>query len=97
MRLVRNAKQIALLAIGIANQKYGAELLKQQEVLMSISDIIMEALAMESSLLRSRKFEATALGPLNVVPPSFLCFEPAPFLRPFDAFDEQLESSRQSF
>lgn len=55
MRLVRNAKQIALLAIGIANQKYGTELQKQQEVLMSISDIIMESLAMESSLLRSRK------------------------------------------
>jgi len=55
MRLVLNAKQIALLAIGIANQKYGTELQKQQEVLMSISDIIMEALAMESSLLRSRK------------------------------------------
>jgi hypothetical protein len=55
MRLVHNAKQIALLAIGIANQKYGTELQKQQEVLMSISDIIMESLAMESSLLRSRK------------------------------------------
>jgi alkylation response protein AidB-like acyl-CoA dehydrogenase len=55
MRLVHNAKQIALLAIGIANQKYGTELQKQQEVLMSISDIIMEALAMESSLLRCRK------------------------------------------
>jgi pimeloyl-ACP methyl ester carboxylesterase len=32
--------------------------------------------------------EAAALGPLNVAPPSFLRFEPAPFLRPFDAFDE---------
>jgi pimeloyl-ACP methyl ester carboxylesterase len=32
--------------------------------------------------------EAAALGPLNVVPPSFLRFEPAPFLRPFDASDE---------
>ena len=55
MRLVHNAKQITLLAIGIANQKYGTELQKQQEILMSISDIIMESLAMESSLLRSRK------------------------------------------
>jgi pimeloyl-ACP methyl ester carboxylesterase len=32
--------------------------------------------------------EAAALGPLNVAPPSFLRFKPAPFLRPFDAFDE---------
>jgi alkylation response protein AidB-like acyl-CoA dehydrogenase len=61
-RLVRNAKTIALLAIGIANQKYGAEVQKQQEVLMSISDIIMEALAMESSLLRSRKLAASGRG-----------------------------------
>ena len=33
--------------------------------------------------------EAAALGPLNVAPPSFLRFEPAPFLRPFDASDER--------
>ncbi len=32
--------------------------------------------------------EAAALGPLNVAPPSFLRFEPAPYLRPFDASDE---------
>jgi pimeloyl-ACP methyl ester carboxylesterase len=33
--------------------------------------------------------EAGALGPLNVAPPSFIRFSPAPFLRPFDAFDEE--------
>jgi alkylation response protein AidB-like acyl-CoA dehydrogenase len=62
MRLVHSAKQIALLAIGIANQKYGTELQKQQEVLMSISDIIIEVLAMESSLLRSRKRSVSGKG-----------------------------------
>jgi alkylation response protein AidB-like acyl-CoA dehydrogenase len=62
MRLVHNTKQIALLTIGIANQKYGTELQNQQEVLMSISDIIMEALAMESSLLRSRKSAVSGKG-----------------------------------
>lgn len=31
--------------------------------------------------------EAAALGPLNIAPPSFLSFDPARFLRPFDAFD----------
>jgi alkylation response protein AidB-like acyl-CoA dehydrogenase len=62
MRLMRSAKQIALLAIGIANQKYGTELQKQQEVLMSISDIIIEVLAMESSLLRSRKRAVSGKG-----------------------------------
>jgi hypothetical protein len=33
--------------------------------------------------------EAASLGPLNTVPPAFLRFEPAPFLRPFDAFDSR--------
>jgi pimeloyl-ACP methyl ester carboxylesterase len=32
--------------------------------------------------------EAATLGPLNVAPPSFVKFAPAPFLRPFDEFDE---------
>jgi alkylation response protein AidB-like acyl-CoA dehydrogenase len=62
MRLTHNAKQIALLAMGIASQEFGTELQKQQEVLMSISDIIMEALAMESSLLRSRKRTVSGKG-----------------------------------
>ena len=54
-RLVSNAKKIALFTIGIAHQRYAAELEKQQEVLMNVSDIIMETFAMESSLLRRRK------------------------------------------
>ena len=33
--------------------------------------------------------EAMALGPLNIAPPSFLQFRPAPFLRPFDALDDR--------
>ena len=41
-RLVHNAKNIALFTIGIAYQKYGTELEKQQEILMNISDITME-------------------------------------------------------
>jgi alkylation response protein AidB-like acyl-CoA dehydrogenase len=61
-RLVHNAKQIALFAIGIAYQKHGAELKKQQEVLMNISDIAMEVLAMESTLLRTRKLAASGRG-----------------------------------
>ena len=61
-RLVHNAKNIALFTIGIAYQKYGTELEKQQEVLMNISDIAMEVFAMESSLLRSRKLAASGKG-----------------------------------
>src|ERR1700719_3036223 len=54
-RLVRSAKKIALFTIGTAYQKYRAELEKQQEIVMNISDIVMEVFAMESTLLRSRK------------------------------------------
>jgi alkylation response protein AidB-like acyl-CoA dehydrogenase len=53
--LVNSAKKIALLSIGIAYQKFGTDMEKQQEVMMSISDMVMESFAMESSLLRSRK------------------------------------------
>ncbi|MCU1232228.1 MAG: acyl-CoA dehydrogenase domain protein [Candidatus Solibacter sp.] len=55
MRLVRNARKITLLAMGLAYQKYLMELDKQQEVLMGIADMVMEVFAMESALLRSRK------------------------------------------
>jgi alkylation response protein AidB-like acyl-CoA dehydrogenase len=61
-RLVHNAKNIALFTIGIAYQRYGADLEKQQEVLMNISDIAMEVFAMESSLLRTRKLTASGKG-----------------------------------
>jgi hypothetical protein len=61
-RLVRSAKKIALFMIGIAYHKYGAELEKQQEIVMNISDIVMEVFAMESSLLRSRKLAASGQG-----------------------------------
>ena len=55
LRLVRNARKIALLAMGLAYQKFQTELEKQQEVLMGIADMVMEVFAMESALLRSRK------------------------------------------
>ena len=57
-RLVAQAKKIGLMTIGIAYKRYATELEKQQEVTMNIADIVMEIFAMESSLLRSRKFAA---------------------------------------
>ena len=57
-RLVSNAKKLTLLTIGIASRKYGTALSKEQEVLMSISDMVMQVFAMESSLLRHRKLAA---------------------------------------
>src|SRR5262249_28220159 len=64
-RLVRNARRIALLTMGLAYQKFAMELEKQQEVLMAIADIIIDVYAMESSLLRSQKTKSG--GPFTSV------------------------------
>ncbi len=62
LRLVKNAKKIALLMIGIAYQKYREELEKQQEILMHLSDMIIGVFAMESALLRSRRVARSTKG-----------------------------------
>jgi hypothetical protein len=56
--LIERAKKIALLALGMAYQKYGPELEKHQQTCMNLADIIMEAFAMESAHLRERKLTA---------------------------------------
>jgi alkylation response protein AidB-like acyl-CoA dehydrogenase len=60
--LLTNAKKIALLTLGLAHEQFGEQLERQQEIIMNLSDIIMEVFAMESSLLRSRKLTATGRG-----------------------------------
>jgi butyryl-CoA dehydrogenase len=62
LNLVHNAKRIALLTLGVAHQKFGAQLERQQEIIMNLSDIITEVFAMESSLLRGRKLAAAGGG-----------------------------------
>src|SRR6202522_164480 len=42
LSLLGNAKKIALLTLAIAHQKYGATLEQQQEIVLNLSDIIME-------------------------------------------------------
>jgi hypothetical protein len=66
--LVRNAKTIALLTLAVAHEKYGAQLEKQQEVIMNLADITMEVFAMESSLLRSQKLVSAGkkANPLDI-------------------------------
>ncbi|PLR79312.1 acyl-CoA dehydrogenase [Bacillus sp. V3-13] len=53
--LVKNAKKIGLLAAGLAAQKFGKALDKEQEILVNIADIISNAYAMESVVLRTEK------------------------------------------
>ncbi len=55
LKLARNAKKVALMVLGSAAQKYMAEIKDQQEVLMGCADIIMEAYAMETAVLRAKK------------------------------------------
>ncbi|MFL6312466.1 MAG: acyl-CoA dehydrogenase family protein [Terriglobales bacterium] len=71
-RLVCNAKRIALFTLGVAHQKHGAELEKQQEVVMSLSDLFMETFAMESTLLRCRNLAATGNSTANAICQVFL-------------------------
>jgi alkylation response protein AidB-like acyl-CoA dehydrogenase len=56
--MVRMSKKIALMVAGVAAQKYGANLAKEQEVLTKIADIVIEIFAMESGLLRTQKIIA---------------------------------------
>lgn len=53
--LVKNAKKIGLLATGLAAQKFGKALEKEQEILVNIADIISNAYSMESAVLRTEK------------------------------------------
>ncbi|HYM02575.1 MAG TPA: acyl-CoA dehydrogenase family protein [Stellaceae bacterium] len=61
-KITSNAKKIALLAAGVAFQRFLADLENQQEVLADISDIIMETFAMESALLRAEKLIQAGRG-----------------------------------
>src|SRR2546429_2454946 len=59
MKLAQNAKKVALMTLGTAAQKYMTGLSEQQEILMGVADIIMDAYAMESAILRTQKVAAS--------------------------------------
>jgi butyryl-CoA dehydrogenase len=61
-KLVENAKKVALFALSMAYQKYMTALEDQQEVLAAITDISMNAFAMESALLRTQKLARNHKG-----------------------------------
>jgi hypothetical protein len=48
-------KKIALFAAGVASQRYMTALQDQQEIMADLADIITQAYALESALLRARK------------------------------------------
>jgi alkylation response protein AidB-like acyl-CoA dehydrogenase len=54
-RLVSMVKKAALFTAGIAVQKYLDQIEHEQEVMADVADLIIEAFAMESGLLRARR------------------------------------------
>ena len=58
-KLAKNGKKVALMTLGTAAQKYMMKLSDQQEILLGIADIIMDAYAMESAILRAQKLAAS--------------------------------------
>lgn len=61
-KLAANAKKVALFALGVAYQKFMNALEDQQEILAGLTDIMMNAFAMESVLLRTQKLAAQKKG-----------------------------------
>jgi len=61
-KMVTNAKKVALFVLGVAYQKFMTALEDQQEVLAGITDIAMNAFAMESTLLRTQKLASNHKG-----------------------------------
>jgi len=59
-KLAKNAKKVGLMTLGTAAQKYMMTLGDQQEILLGIADVIMDAYAMESAILRAQKLAASA-------------------------------------
>ncbi|HYE66914.1 MAG TPA: acyl-CoA dehydrogenase family protein [Pyrinomonadaceae bacterium] len=55
LKLAKNAKKVALMTLGTAAQKYMMALAEQQEILLGVADIIIDAYAMESAILRAQK------------------------------------------
>lgn len=53
--VIRMSKKLALMVAGVAAQKYGQNLAKEQEIMGKIADMVIEIFAMESGLLRTLK------------------------------------------
>jgi alkylation response protein AidB-like acyl-CoA dehydrogenase len=63
--MVANAKKVALFVLGLAYQKYMAKIEEQQEVVANITDVLINAYAMESASLRARKIAGSGKNAEN--------------------------------
>jgi len=53
--VVANAKKVGLFLLGVASKKYGDMVEEQQEIVAGITDVLMNAFALESATARARK------------------------------------------
>ena len=58
LRYIKNFKKAVLLTINGASKQFGKDLVREQEIMMCMSDMIMEAYVSESLTLRIQKMEA---------------------------------------
>ncbi|MBT3934097.1 MAG: acyl-CoA dehydrogenase, partial [Bacteroidetes bacterium] len=54
---VQNFKDAVLMMMVLANEKFSKDLIKEQEILMNITDMMVDLYAVESTLLRVQKLE----------------------------------------
>jgi hypothetical protein len=64
---VANAKKIGLFLLGVAYQKFADKIEEQQEVVAGITDVLMNAFAMESATLRAKKSGRTQSSDMAAV------------------------------
>lgn len=57
--MIKMMKKLSLMVSGLAAQKFGQGLTKEQEILARIADMLIEIFAMESGLLRTQKIIAS--------------------------------------
>jgi butyryl-CoA dehydrogenase len=58
--VVANAKKVGLFLLGVASKHYGESIEDQQEVVAGITDVLMNAFALESASARARKLVKTS-------------------------------------
>ncbi|MCC6292558.1 MAG: acyl-CoA dehydrogenase family protein [Bryobacterales bacterium] len=73
--LVASAKKATLFCLGVAYQSFGNQLDKQQEVLASITDMAMNAFAMEGCVLRTEKLRGSGKSELAAMYTAVFCRE----------------------
>ena len=65
--VIASAKKAALFTLGVAFRKYRETIEEQQEIVANITDIVMNAFAMESGLLRARKIQQSGRDAANAL------------------------------